>query len=68
MVGPPRTVGNLGTGTAAAFVDIPDGFVVYETGIAENPKAFSSDLAATAMSLAHHGESPERELADTTAT
>ena len=46
-VGPPRTIGNLGTGTAAAFVDISDGFVVYETGIAENPKAFSSDLAAT---------------------
>lgn len=46
-VGPPRAVGNLGTGTAAAFVDISDGFVVYETGIAENPKAFSSDLTAT---------------------
>jgi hypothetical protein len=46
-VGPPRTVGNLGTGTAAAFVDISDGFVVYETGIAENPKAFNSDVAAT---------------------
>lgn len=46
-VGPPRTVGNLGTGTSAAFVDISDGFVVYETGIADNPKAFSSDLAAS---------------------
>ena len=46
-VGPPRAVGNLGTGTSAAFVDISDGFVVYETGIADNPKAFSSDLAAT---------------------
>ena len=46
-VGPPRAVGNLGTGSAAAFVDISDGFVVYETGIAENPKAFNSDLVAT---------------------
>ena len=46
-VGPPRAVGNLGTGTAAAFVDISDGFVVYETGIAENPTAFNSDLVAT---------------------
>ena len=46
-VGPPRTVGNLGTGTAAAFVDISDGIVVYETGIAENPTAFNSDLVAT---------------------
>ncbi|MBP8210762.1 MAG: hypothetical protein KAY11_14445, partial [Ilumatobacteraceae bacterium] len=46
-VGPPRAVGNLGTGTAAAFVEISDGFVVYETGIADNPKAFDSDLVAT---------------------
>jgi hypothetical protein len=46
-VGPPRAVGNLGTGTAAAFVDISDGLVVYETGIAENPKAFTSDVVAT---------------------
>ncbi len=46
-VGPPRSVGNLGTGTAAAFVEISDGFVVYETGIADNPKAFDSDLVAT---------------------
>ena len=48
-VGPPRAVGNLGTGTAAAFVDISDGFVVYETGIADNPKAFNSDLVATGV-------------------
>ncbi|MFL6181687.1 MAG: hypothetical protein ACJ73J_05210, partial [Actinomycetes bacterium] len=46
-VGPPRAVGNLGTGTAAAFVDISDAFVVYETGIAENPKAFNSDVTTT---------------------
>lgn len=46
-VGPPRTIGTLGTGTAAAFVDISDGFLVLNTGIADNPKAFGSDLAAT---------------------
>lgn len=46
-VGPPRPVGTLGTGTSAAFVDISDGFLVYNTGIAENPKAFGSDLAVT---------------------
>jgi hypothetical protein len=46
-VGPPRTIGTLGTGTGAAFVDISDGFLVYNTGIAENPKAFGSDLVAT---------------------
>lgn len=45
-VGPPRTVGTLGTGTAAAFVDISEGLVVYETGIANNPKAFTSDITA----------------------
>jgi hypothetical protein len=45
-VGPPRPVGALGTGTSAAFVVISDGFLEYETGIAENPKAFSSDLTA----------------------
>ena len=43
-VGPPRTIGTLGTGTAAAFVDISEGLVVYETGIANNPKAFTSDI------------------------
>lgn len=48
-VGPPRAVGNLGTGTSAAFVDISDGLVVYETGIADNPKAFNSDLVATGV-------------------
>ena len=46
-VGAPRTIGTLGTGTAAAFVDISNGFLVYNTGIADNPKAFGSDLAAT---------------------
>lgn len=46
-VGAPRTIGALGTGTAAAFVDISDGFLVLNTGIADNPKAFGSDLAAT---------------------
>lgn len=46
-VGPPRTIGNLGTGTAAAFIEISDGYLSYETGIANNPKAFSSDLTAT---------------------
>lgn len=46
-VGAPRTIGALGTGTAAAFVDISSGFLVYNTGIADNPKAFGSDLAAT---------------------
>lgn len=46
-VGAPRTIGTLGTGTAAAFVDISNGFLVFYTGIADNPKAFGSDLAAT---------------------
>ena len=46
-VGAPRTIGTLGTGTAAAFVEISNGFLVYNTGIADNPKAFGSDLAAT---------------------
>ena len=46
-VGPPRTIGTLGTGTAAAFVDISDGFLVLNTGIADNPKAFGSDLVTT---------------------
>lgn len=45
-VGPPRTVGALGTGTASAFVDIADDLMVYETGIANNPKAFTSDITA----------------------
>ena len=46
-VGPPRTIGTLGTGTSAAFVDISEGFLVFNTGIAENPKAFGSELAPT---------------------
>jgi hypothetical protein len=50
-VGPPRTVGALGTGTSAAFVDISDGVLVYETGIAENPKAFTSDLTTSDVDL-----------------
>lgn len=45
-VGPPRPIGTLGTGTSAAFVDISDGFLVFDTGIADNPKAFGSDVAA----------------------
>ena len=50
-VGPPRTVGTLGTGTSAAFVDISDGFLVFYTGIADNPKAFGSDLTASGGDL-----------------
>lgn len=46
-VGPPRTIGNLGAGTAAAFVDISDTSLEYVTGIAENPKAFNSDVVAS---------------------
>lgn len=46
-VGPPRTVGTLGTGTAAAFVEISEGLLGYETGIAENPKAFLSDVTVS---------------------
>lgn len=46
-VGPPRTIGNLGTGAAAAFVDISSASLEYDTGIAENPKAFNSDVTAS---------------------
>lgn len=42
-VGPPRTIGTLGTGTSAAFVEITDGFLILETGNSDNPKAFGSD-------------------------
>jgi hypothetical protein len=50
-VGPPRTIGNLGTGTAAAFVDISSESLEYDTGIAENPKAFNSDVFANGADL-----------------
>lgn len=45
-VGPPRTIGALGTGTSAAFVEISEGFLMLETGISDNPKAFGSDVTA----------------------
>jgi hypothetical protein len=44
-VGPPRTIGNLGTGTSAAFLDISDDFLMMETGISDNPKAFGSAIS-----------------------
>lgn len=46
-VGAPRTIGALGTGTAAAFVEIDGQTLVVETGIAENPSAFHSSIIAT---------------------
>ena len=50
-VGPPRQISTLGTGTAAAFVAISEGFLEYETGIADNPKAFASDVVPTAADV-----------------
>jgi hypothetical protein len=44
-VGPPRDLGILGTGSAAAFVVIDDEFLELETGNADNPKAYSSTVA-----------------------
>jgi hypothetical protein len=46
-VGAPRTVGALGTGTAAAFVEIDGETLVYQTGIEDNPTAFHSSITAT---------------------
>jgi hypothetical protein len=43
-VGPPRTIGALGTGTSAAFLEISDGFLILQTGNSDNPKAFGSDI------------------------
>ena len=47
-VGPPRAVGTLGTGTKAAFVEIDGQYLVYNTGIDDNPKAFDSKITAEA--------------------
>jgi len=46
-VGTPRTVGALGTGTAAAFVEIDGDSLVFQTGIEDNPSVFHSSIAAT---------------------
>lgn len=46
-VGAPRTVGALGTGTAAAFVEIDGETLIFQTGIADNPSAFHSSITAT---------------------
>jgi hypothetical protein len=45
-VGPPRDLGILGTGDAAAFVVIDDTYLELETGNADNPKVYSSSIAA----------------------
>ena len=47
-VGAPRAVGALGTGTKAAFVEIDGKYLVYDTGIDDNPKAFDSSITAEA--------------------
>jgi hypothetical protein len=47
-VGAPRPVGTLGTGTKAAFVEIDGQYLVYNTGIDDNPKAFDSKITAEA--------------------
>ncbi len=46
-VGAPRTVGALGTGTSAAFVEIDGETLVFQTGIEDNPSAFHSSISAT---------------------
>ena len=47
-VGAPRPVGTLGTGTKAAFVEIDGQYLVYDTGIDDNPKAFDSKITPEA--------------------
>ncbi len=47
-VGAPRPLGTLGTGTKAAFVEIDGQYLVYNTGIDDNPKAFDSKITAEA--------------------
>ncbi len=44
--GPPRELGNLGTGKAAAYLDFDVDKVTLETGNADNPAAFASGVAA----------------------
>jgi hypothetical protein len=45
-VGAPKPVGTLGAGTKAAFVEIDGQYLVYNTGIDNNPKAFDSKITA----------------------
>lgn len=46
-VGAPRTVGALGTGTSAAFVEIGGETLAFQTGIEDNPMAFHSSITST---------------------